>query len=108
TASRIDNYALSQGAIISARPGIGGSTVYLNVAGLSNETFTVTVNGVVDLAGNPVAAGSTAAGRKSNWTSTDIGYIQDPESRPTPGDDPYLPGLAVAVSSGPNPEIEII
>lgn len=108
TATQASNYSLSQGSVVSARSGISGNTVYLTVEGLSSETFTVTVNGVTDLAGNAVAAGSTASGRKSNWISTDIGYIQNPESRPTPGDDPYLPGLAVAVSSDPNPEVEII
>lgn len=109
SATALWNYSLSQGSILNARLGIGGNTVYLGVTGLSNETFSVTVQGgVVDLAGNPVAPSSSASGRKSNWTSTDIGYIQDPLNRPTSGDDPYLPGQAIAVSSDANPEIEII
>lgn len=109
TATQVANYTVSGAGLVSAQVGIGGNTVYLTVAGLTSDTFTVTVNGgVVDLAGNPVAPGSTANGRRSNWTSTDIGYIQDPANRPTPGDDPYRAGQAVAVSSDTNPEIEII
>ncbi|MCC6231533.1 MAG: immunoglobulin domain-containing protein [Verrucomicrobiales bacterium] len=109
TATRLENYTVSGGALVSARTGIGANTVYLTVAGLTEPTFSVTVHGgVVDLAGNPVAGGSVANGRKSAWTSTDIGYIQNPANRPTPGDDPYVVGQAVAVSSEANPEVELI
>lgn len=109
SASRLENYSISAGALLNARVGISGNTVYLGVTGLTANSFDVTVNGgVVDLAGNLVAAGSKASGKKSDWTSTDIGYIQDPANRPTPGDDPYPVGQAVAVSSDPNPEIEIV
>jgi hypothetical protein len=108
TSTRFANYTLSQGTVTGARVGIGGNTVYLSVAGLSSDTFSVAVSGIVDLAGNPVAAGSLAQGGKTNWISTDIGYIQDPDNRPTIGDDPYLPGQAVAVSSTPHPEVEIV
>jgi hypothetical protein len=109
SATTLANYSISQGTLISAQIGLSGDTVYLHVAGLTSDTFTVTVVGsVVDRAGNAVASGSTANGKKSNWISTDIGYIQNPASRPTPGDDPYVVGRAVALSSDENPEFEII
>jgi hypothetical protein len=105
----VENYSISQGTVLAAKLGISGDSVYLTVNGLTSDTFTITVlGGVVDTAGNPVAPNSTASGKKSNLISTDIGYIQDPNNRPTPGDDPYLPGQAVAVSSDANPEVEII
>ena len=108
-ATAIGNYHISEGTILGAKLGVGGDAVYLSVFGLSSDTFTVSiVGGIVDLAGNPVAPGSTASGKKANWTSTDIGFIQDANNRPTPGDDPYLPGQAVALSSDENPEVEII
>ncbi|MBX3748182.1 MAG: immunoglobulin domain-containing protein [Verrucomicrobiae bacterium] len=108
TATDHRNYSISQGTIYNARMGLSDQTVYLDVAGLTADTFTVTVQGVVDLAGNAVPAGSSASGRRSNWISTDIGYIQDLAARPTPGDDPYVVGRAVAISSTTNPEVEII
>ncbi|MFN0066173.1 MAG: Ig-like domain-containing protein [Limisphaerales bacterium] len=103
-------YSLSQGTVYDVQPGLGANTVHLKVTGLSNDTFTVTVNGgVVDSAGNPVAAGSSAAGSVSAWTSTDIGFVQNRTARPTAGDDPYVTGQAVAISSGASgPEVEII
>ena len=108
------NYKLSQGVVTAAKVGIGGDSVYLTVSGLSNSTFTVTVlGGVADRSGNTIAANSTASGKTSNWKSTDIGFIQNLQDstmpRPSPGDDPYLPGQAVAVSSGDTEtEIEIV
>lgn len=102
------NYLLSQGSVTGARLGISGNTVYLTAAGVTSDSFTVTVNNIVDLSGNPVAPGSQATVRKTPWISTDIGFIQDPDNRPTIGDDPYLPGQAVAVSSESNPEFEIV
>lgn len=108
------NYKLSQGHVTGVTPGIGGDTVYLGVSGLSNATFTVTVlGGIKDEAGNPIAANSTATGKISNWKNDDIGYIQSLSDttmpRPAPGDDPYLSGSAVAVSSGDTEtEIEIV
>lgn len=101
------NYAVSQGTVITAQTGISPNTVYLKVFGLTSDTFTVTVTGgLVDLAGNPVAPGSTATVKKSIWTATDIGIIQNPTARPTSGDDPYVVGQSVAVSSDTNPEVE--
>jgi hypothetical protein len=104
------NYKLSQGTVTSVATGIGGDSVYLTVDGLTSDTFTVTVlGGVTDLAGNQIAANSSASGKVSNWNSDDIGLIQDPTKRQTPGDDPYLTGQAVAVSSGDTEtEIEIV
>jgi len=109
SATRAANYTLSEGTVYDVLPGLGPNTVHLKVTGLSNDTFTVTVSGVVDAAGNPVAPGSSAAGSVSAWTSTDIGFIQNPAARPTAGDDPYVTGQAVAISSGAaGPEVEII
>jgi hypothetical protein len=109
TATLTSSYAISQGTITDARLGIGGNTVYLTVSGLTANTFTVTVTGnVPDLAGNAIPTGSAARGKVSPWISADIGFIQDPNARPTPGDDPYVQGQAVVVSSDPNPEIELI
>jgi len=104
------NYQLSEGTVASVRMGIGGDSVYLTVNGLTADRFTVAVlGGVTDTAGNPIAANSSAAGKNSNWSSVDIGFIQTPDARPTPGDDPYRTGLAVAVSSGETEtEVEII
>ncbi|MBN9693462.1 MAG: immunoglobulin domain-containing protein [Verrucomicrobia bacterium] len=104
------NYKLSQGNVTAVRMGIGGDTVYLTVTGLTSDTFTVTVlGGVTDTAGNSIAANSMASGKWSNWASSDIGLIQDPAVRPTPGDDPGRVGQAVAVSSGDTEtEVEIV
>ncbi|MBN8247206.1 MAG: immunoglobulin domain-containing protein, partial [Verrucomicrobia bacterium] len=104
------NYKLSEGTVASVRMGIGGDSVYLTVNGLTADTFTVTVlGGVTDTSGNPIAANSSAVGKNSNWSSADVGLIQTPEARPTPGDDPYRTGLAVAVSSEETEtEVEII
>ncbi|MBL9174058.1 MAG: immunoglobulin domain-containing protein, partial [Verrucomicrobiales bacterium] len=104
------NYKLSEGSVTGVRAGIGGDTVYLSVSGLTSDTFTVTVlGGVTDVAGNSIAANSAAQGKLSNWSSADVGYIQDAASRPTPGDDPYRVGQAVATSSGDTEtEIEIV
>lgn len=104
------NYKLSSGHVTGAKVGIGGDTVYLTVDTTLTGAFTVTVLGdIVDQAGNKIAANSTASGKVANWTTTDIGYIQDPTSRRTAGDDPYLVGQAVAVSSGDSEtEIEIV
>ena len=110
TSLKPSNYTLSEGVVTGVRPGIGGDTVYLDVAGLTSETFSVTVTGVVDTTGNPIREGSTAGGRVSNWRSVDMGYFQsgDPTVR-TPGDDPYRVGQAVALSSGATEtELEIV
>ena len=103
------SYAISQGTITGVGMGIGGSTVYLTVSGLTADTFTVGIVGSVrDIAGNTIAAGWSTTGKVSTWLSADVGFIQNPDARPTPGDDPYVTGQAVAVSSEPNPEIELI
>ena len=108
-ATLTSSYAISQGTITGARMGIGGNTVYLTVSGLTADTFTVSVVGSIpDLAGNFILTESSASGKVSPWISADVGFIQNPDARPTPGDDPYVPGQAVAVSSEPNPEIELI
>ncbi|MFO1459092.1 MAG: hypothetical protein U1G08_06750 [Verrucomicrobiota bacterium] len=103
------NYTLSQGTVSSVRSGINGDSVYLTVSGLTSDTFTVKVSNVKDTAGNTIAANSTAAGKVSNWNSSDVGFIQNPGNRPTPGDDPYRVGQAVAISSGDTEtEIDIV
>ncbi|HAM70264.1 MAG TPA: hypothetical protein DCM86_01295 [Verrucomicrobiales bacterium] len=108
TATVAGNYTLSQGTVTGARIGIGGDTVYLTVKDLTANTFTVSVKNVTDTAGNAIGAGASVAGKASGWVSADIGLIQDSANRPTPGDDPYRPGQAVATSSDDAAEVEII
>ncbi len=110
TATVLANYTLSQGTVTGARMGIGGDAVYLTVSGLTANTFTVTVTNVTDTFGNKLLGSQTANGKASAWTATDIGYIQNPGSRPTPGDDPYRIGTAVATSSEDDDtsELEVI
>jgi len=104
-----NNYSLSQGTVTAAKLGIDGDSVYLTVSGLSADTFTVAVTNVTDTTGNKVAGTSAVNGKASTWTSADIGLIQNPSPRtPTPGDDPYKIGQAVATSSDEAPEVEII
>jgi hypothetical protein len=81
TATNKANYTLSQGTVASVRQGIGGDAVYLTVTGLTADTFSVTVNGVKDPAGNALAA-STAQGKVVSWVSQDVGSIQNPNQRP--------------------------
>lgn len=108
TATVVGNYTLSQGSVTGAKLGINGDSVYLTVSGLTADTFTVTVTNVTDTAGNKIAANSTVNGKASGWVASDIGYIQNPNARPTVGDDPYRPGQTVATSSDDAPEVEII
>jgi len=86
------NYTLSQGTVTAAKIGANGDAVYLTVNGLTANTFTVTVTNVTDTSGNKVAANSTVSAKATGWVATDIGYIQNPNNRPTVGDDPYRVG----------------
>lgn len=108
TATTTANYTLSQGTVTAAKMGLAGDAVYLTVTGLTADTFTVTVNNVADTAGNMIAAGSVAQGKASGWVAADIGYIQNPASRPTAGDDPYRVGQTVATSSDEAADLEVI
>ena len=109
TATVPANYSLSQGPVTAARVGIGGDSVYLTVSGLSANTFTVTVTNVTDTTGNKIAANSSVNAKVTGLTSVDIGLIQNASPRtPTPGDDPYRIGEAVATSSDDAPEVEIV
>jgi hypothetical protein len=112
TATAVGNYTVSGATVYDARIGISPNTVYLSVSGLTSDTFTVTVagglGGVSDAAGNSLAGTATVSGKVSNWKVSDIGYIQDPNNRPTIKDDPYTVGAAVAISSDDNPELEIV
>ncbi len=108
TATVPANYSLSQGTVTAAKIGIGGNTVYLTVTGLTTNNFTVTVTNVTDTFNNKIAANSTVNARVSAITSTDIGYFANTGARPTPGDDPYRIGKAVAVSSDDGPEVEVV
>ena len=112
------NYAINQGGgtvtITNVVSGIGGVTVYLQVAGLTNSTFTVTViGGVKDTAGNLITPNTSVSARELGWTAIDLGNIQSgqgnlyPTNRPMVGDDPYYIGRSVMVSSDENPEIEV-
>jgi hypothetical protein len=102
------NYTLSQGTVTAAKIGALGDSVYLSVSGLTADTFTVTVKNVSDTAGNVIAANSVVSGKVSNWKAADVGFIQDPNARPTPGDDPYRVGQTVATSSDAAPDMEVI
>jgi len=108
TATNPANYTLSQGTVSAVAMGIAGDSVYLTVKSLTSDTFTVSVSGVKDPSGNTVTTGSMVTAKVSSWNSTDIGYIQDPANRPTPGDDPYRVGLAVPISSDEPVEVDII
>lgn len=110
SATVLAKYSLSQGTVTGAKLGISGDAVYLTVSGLTADTFTVTVTNVTDTSGNKLAGSQSANGKVSAWTATDIGYIQTPANRPTPGDDPYRVGTAVATTSedGDTSELEVI
>jgi regulation of enolase protein 1 (concanavalin A-like superfamily) len=102
------NYKLSQGTVTAAKMGVLGDSVYLTVSGLTADTFTVTVDNVADTAGNVIAAASVVSAKASNWKAADVGFIQNPTARPTPGDDPYRVGQTVATSSESAPDLEVI
>lgn len=108
TAGNEANYTLSQGTVTDAKTGAYSDSVYLTVTGLTSDTFTVTVNNVEDTAGNRIAAGSVAQGKTSPWVVDDVGFIQNPNNRPTVGDDPYRVGQSVALSSDDNVEVDVI
>ena len=108
TASLTANYTLSEGTVTGARIGISGDSVYLTVDGLKANDFTVTVNNLTDSTGNKIAANSSVSGKVTGLVSADIGFIQNPDARPTAGDDPYRQGQAVATASSDSPEVEII
>ncbi len=75
TATNAANYTLSTGGqVLRATLRPDGQTVALTVATLSFTNFTVTVNGVKDLAGNAVAANSSVEAVLSRMEATDIGY----------------------------------
>lgn len=54
-----------------------GQTVLLGVTGLSGNTFTLAINGVADLKGNP--ASSTVAGAFAGLISLDVGDVAAPQ-----------------------------
>lgn len=104
----IRRYHVSQGSIRSVEMGVRGDAVYLNVSGLSNTSYSVTVNGVEDLSGNTIATNSLVKGSYSPWQIVDVGQFVSPSNRPSPGDNPFIRSRAVAVASEPNLEIEIV
>lgn len=108
TAKLPGNYALSQGTVTAAQVGVSGESVYLTVTGLTADTFTVTVNGVQDSAGNAIAANSSVAGSVSAFKAADVGRFVDPNSRPQETDNPYDVGQFVALSSGTHVEVDCI
>lgn len=108
SATDISKYQLDSGRVTSARVGIFGDAVYLTAQGLSPTNYTLTVTGVLDAGGNAMAQPATLAGKKLDWDSRDIGYFQDLNHRPTPGDDPYRLGLSVPLSSDVSPEIDTL
>lgn len=108
TAKLIGNYTLSQGNVTAAEVGINGNSVYLTVNGLTASSFTVTVSGVKDSAGNLIAANSQVSGSVSAFKATDVGRFVDVNSRPQATDNPYDIGKFVALSSGANVEVDNI
>ena len=93
-------------AVVSAKTGNQGDSVYLEVNGLTADRFTVEASGVTDLAGNEMVANSAAAGHYEGWKAVDLGIIQDVNHRPQVGDDPYVVGRSIILSSGDDIEID--
>jgi regulation of enolase protein 1 (concanavalin A-like superfamily) len=104
------NFQVSGATVGSASVGIGGDSVYLGVTGLAADTFTVTVSGVKDAAGNLIAANSQVGGKAvTGWTAVDVGSFATGPGNRAEGDDPILVGQSVAVGSGPQgAELEIV
>jgi len=101
------NFIVSGGTVTAVKSGLNVNTVHLTVTGLTADTFTVKVNGVKDAAGNTIAANSSVQAKASDWKAVDIGAF-DPENRSQDGDDPFVVGQSVGVSSGDNIEVEVI
>jgi hypothetical protein len=102
-------FTISEGTVTSVTTGIQGNSVYVVVDGLSADEFTVSIaaGGISDLAGNPIGQ-SAAQGRWEGWMAADIGVFTDPENRPMMGDDPYVIGKTVILSSGTHVEMDYV
>jgi hypothetical protein len=102
-------FSISEGTITSVTTGNQGDSVYVEVEGLSADDFTVSIaaGGITDLAGNPIGQ-ATAQGRWEGWMSADVGVFIDPENRPMDGDDPYVIGKTVILSSGSHVEMDYV
>src|SRR5205823_86171 len=77
SANDATHYTLGGGAVVnSATLQADGTTVALAVSGVTGNSFTVTVDGVKDLAGN--TAHSSAAGQVLELTPQDLGNVEAP------------------------------
>lgn len=109
------HYTLSEGTVDGVMPGLSGDAVYLMVSGLTSDSYTVTVNGVEDSAGNAIAADSQVEGSVSDYQGVDVGRFLDANNRPQQppadgelGDSPYMIGKYIALSSGSHVEVDIL
>jgi hypothetical protein len=92
TLSNAANYSIA-GATITNVSVVGNRTVHLLVNQLPTLPLNVTVNGVQDLSGNPIALNSTAPLNGEKLTFTDVGY-------PMSGDPAYPTIASVSASGG--------
>jgi hypothetical protein len=90
TATNTANYTVT-GAKVEGVTLFEGQYVALQLAGVPGAGFTITVNGVKDLAGNVINGTVSATGQAGDLTSADIG---------TPGVDPLQPGFAAGLGNG--------
>ncbi|MCL5098699.1 MAG: Ig-like domain-containing protein [Candidatus Omnitrophica bacterium] len=80
SAGILGNYSVSGGTIGGAVLRPDGKSVALTVAGLSGTSYTLTVSGVKDLAGNTIAAGTRVTGQISGMYGVFVGDTGDPGS----------------------------
>ncbi|MBL9167480.1 MAG: Ig-like domain-containing protein [Verrucomicrobiales bacterium] len=102
------NFSLSQGTVTKAVVGINGDSVYLDVADLASDSFTVTATGVRDLGGNVMVGSQAVTVTVDGWQADDEGVFVDPKQRPQVGDDPAIIGSSTFLASGDQVEIDYI
>ncbi len=103
------DFQVSGASVTEATVGIGGSSVYLTVTGLTADSFTVSVGGVSDVAGNEIAGGASVEGNAaSGWQTADVGAFLDPNNRPNIDDNPYVIGQQIATEVDGQMEVEIV
>ncbi len=78
SASDPSRYSITGGVSVeTATLQADGQTVLLGVTGISGNTFTLSINGVADLKGNP--ADSTVSGNAAGLASLDVGEVVAPQ-----------------------------
>ncbi|MBM3844755.1 MAG: hypothetical protein FJ405_00520 [Verrucomicrobia bacterium] len=102
------NFTLSEGAVAKAWVGINGDSVYLDVTGVTADSFTVTATGVRDLGGNVMSGSQSATVAITGWQAADEGVFKDPADRPQRGDDPGIVGSSTFLASGNQVEVDYI